>query len=85
MRSRLFWRVSLLAFLSGCGGTPAAPWCARHASDLTECSFYSYEQRTKSLSGVGVFARPIRISGGASNWAAAIYQRPMSGQLSAGS
>lgn len=44
--------------LCTCGGTPRAPWCAQYSSGMTDCSFYSYEQCTNSLSGVGGVCSP---------------------------
>jgi hypothetical protein len=44
--------------LCACGGATGAPWCAHYSSGLNDCSFYSYEQCTNSLSGVGGTCSP---------------------------
>jgi hypothetical protein len=39
-------------------GAQAAPWCARYNTGLNACSFYSFQQCTASLPGVGGVCEP---------------------------
>jgi hypothetical protein len=52
--------MTLFAALSlcQCGSAPAAPWCAHFSTGLNDCSFYSFQQCTAALSGVGGICSP---------------------------
>jgi hypothetical protein len=61
------WRMRLTAVIAPllaalslcrCGGAPAAPWCAQYSTGLNDCSFYSFQQCTTAVSGVGGICTP---------------------------
>ena len=39
-------------------GAQAAPWCARYNTGLNACNFYSFQQCTASVFGVGGVCEP---------------------------
>jgi hypothetical protein len=59
-------------------GAQAAPWCARYNTGLNACNFYSFQQCTVSLSGVGGVCEPNQFEN--PQWkgrlARRAYQRP---------
>ena len=51
--------ATLLATVLLCSdGAQAAPWCARYNTGLNACNFYSFQQCTASVFGVGGVCEP---------------------------
>jgi hypothetical protein len=44
--------------LGGCGNAPGAPWCAHYSTGNNDCSFYSFQQCSAAISGVGGICSP---------------------------